>query len=293
MNEAQTTSILPATTSLGVVTLGVSNLARSVDFYTRVIGFKVLSPATDTEATLGVGSTALLHLVTVPNAKRQPSFSTGLYHVAILLPSRADLGRFLLNLIKNQSPTQRIGSADHLVSEAIYLNDPDGNGLEVYRDRPRSEWQWEGSMVKMDTVALDADGIIAAVPDPNAPFPGAPEGTVIGHIHLRVGNIEQARVFYTQVVGFDVVADMQHALFVSAGGYHHHIGMNIWQSEGAPRASEDSVGLREYTITIPSPDALSALAARLTQAGYPVNGRDDSSFLSHDPWGNVIRFTAA
>jgi catechol 2,3-dioxygenase len=297
MNEkTQTTSTLPATTHLGAVTLAVSNLERSISFYNRIIGLKVLTPASDDKpntATLGAGETPLLHLVEIPNARRQPAFTTGLFHMAILLPTRTDLGRFLINVIRNQSSISRLGSSDHLVSEAIYLNDPDGNGLEVYRDRPRSEWEWQGSLVKMDTIALDAEGVIASVPDQNAPYEGAPDGTVIGHMHLRAGDLALGKAFYVDIVGFDIITDYPGALFVSAGRYHHHLGMNIWQSKDAPPPPEDSVGLREFTIVVPDAEALSALSTRLTNAGYPLLESQGTSFVTRDPWGNHVRFIGA
>jgi catechol 2,3-dioxygenase len=297
MNEkTQTTSTLPATTHLGAVTLAVSNLERSISFYNRIIGLKVLTPASDDKpntATLGAGETPLLHLVEIPNARRQPAFTTGLFHMAILLPTRADLGRFLINVIRNQSSISRLGSSDHLVSEAIYLNDPDGNGLEVYRDRPRSEWEWQGSLVKMDTIALDAEGVIASVPDQNAPYEGAPDGTVIGHMHLRASDLALGKAFYVDIVGFDIITDYPGALFVSAGRYHHHLGMNIWQSKDAPPPPEDSVGLREFTIVVPDAEALSALSTRLTNAGYSLLESQGTSFVTGDPWGHHVRFIGA
>jgi catechol 2,3-dioxygenase len=297
MNEkTQTTSTLPATTHLGAVTLAVSNLERSISFYNRIIGLKVLTPASDDKpntATLGAGETPLLHLVEIPNARRQPAFTTGLFHMAILLPTRTDLGRFLINVIRNQSSISRLGSSDHLVSEAIYLNDPDGNGLEVYRDRPRSEWEWQGSLVKMDTIALDAEGVIASVPDQNAPYEWAPDGTVIGHMHLRASDLALGKAFYVDIVGFDIITDYPGALFVSAGRYHHHLGMNIWQSKDAPPPPEDSVGLREFTIVVPDAEALSALSTRVTNAGYPLLESQGTSFVTRDPWGNHVRFIGA
>jgi catechol 2,3-dioxygenase len=242
---------------------------------------------------LGAGETPLLHLVEIPNARRQPAFTTGLFHMAILLPTRVDLGRFLINVIRNQSSISRLGSSDHLVSEAIYLNDPDGNGLEVYRDRPRSEWEWQGSLVKMDTIALDAEGVIASVPDQNAPYEGAPDGTVIGHMHLRASDLALGKAFYVDIVGFDIITDYPGALFVSAGRYHHHLGMNIWQSKDAPPPPEDSVGLREFTIVVPDAEALSALSTRLTNAGYSLLESQGTSFVTGDPWGHHVRFIGA
>ncbi len=292
LNQTQTQarSLLHPDTRMGPVTLAVSNLAKSVDVYTRVLGLKELrrgtNPDGQTVATLGAGSVDLLHLQELPDAKRQPGYSTGLYHVAILVPSRADLGRVILSLAREGYPIGGFG--DHFVSEAMYLDDPDGNGLEIYRDRPRSEWQWRGTQVVMGTEPVDVDGVIASVPDPDAPYSGMPEGTTIGHMHLRVGDIPQAQAFYSGIIGFDVVAAMPSALFVSAGRYHHHVGMNIWHSRGAQRPPADSVGLREFTIISPTAEARDQITARLEQAGVSFE-QSGADVLVDDPWGNRIR----
>jgi len=222
-------------TQLGIVSLTVSDLARSLDFYTRTLGMDILAQ-TDHGATVGVAasSLALLELVELPGAKPQPQFSTGLYHVAILLPSRADLGRWLLHMAADGYPLQ--GASDHRVSEAVYLADPDENGLEIYRDRPRAEWVWRANNVEMATLPMDIDGVLDAgrAASRDSAVWQMPAGTTVGHIHLRVGDIARAQAFYHDLLGFDIVMQMPSALFVSAGGYHHHIGANTWGSRGAP-----------------------------------------------------------
>ncbi|MBC7815127.1 MAG: VOC family protein [Burkholderiales bacterium] len=286
-SEAQTyVSIQPAT-HMGPATLAVADLARSVDFYTNVLGMTVLN-AGENGSTMGAGTTPLLHLQAKPGAKRQPEHSTGLYHVAILQSSRPDLGRVVINLARTQY--QVGGFADHLVSEAIYLDDPDGNGLEIYRDRPREEWRRNGNQIVMASDPIDLDGIVASVEDPEAPFTGMPDGTTIGHMHLRVGDIPKAQAFYQDVLGFDVVAKMPSALFVSAGGYHHHIGMNVWHSRNAPPAPADSVGLQEYGIVVPDTDAQGEVLARLNAVGV-THEMQDADALFSDPWSNRIRLS--
>jgi catechol 2,3-dioxygenase len=280
------TEKLPATTHMGTVTLAVSNLERSIQYYTDIIGLKLLQ-TTEGQAMLGVGTTPLLVLKELAGASRQPRRTTGLYHIAILVPSREDLGRVLLNFARKQFRIS--GVADHLVSEALYLDDPDGNGLEIYRDRPRTEWNWNGDQVRMASDPLDIDGIISSVPDPDAPYNGMPDGTIIGHMHLRVADIPKARTFYIDTVGFDVVADWPGALFISAGKYHHHIGMNTWQSAGGSPAPTDSVGLREFVIVLPDVDAVNALSKRLTAKGVSVETLSDGGIAFNDPWSNRVR----
>lgn len=282
----QSTTRLHPATHMGAATLAVADLTRSVDFYTNVLGMRVFQQG-DGKATLGAGNTPLLHLIEIPGARPQPDWSTGLYHAAILMPSRPDLGRVLINLARTQYPVG--GFADHLVSEAIYLSDPDGNGLEIYRDRPRDEWTWDGTQVRMASDPIDLDGIIASVPGPDAPFAGMPDGTTMGHMHLRIGDIEKAEAFYQGIVGFDVVARWHSALFVSAGGYHHHLGLNTWHSRNAPPAPPDAVGLREYVIFQPNEDALNQLLARFDSAGIAY-ARQDGDVLVNDPWSNRLRW---
>lgn len=289
LNEQTAQHVIHPATHMGPVTLAVADLARSVDFYTNVLGMKVLNEG-EGKATLGAGSTPLVHLQEQPGARRQPSYSTGLYHAAILVPTRADLGRVIISLARHAYPIGGFG--DHFVSEAMYLDDPDGNGLEIYRDRPRDEWQWNGSQVVMGTEPVDVDAVIKSVENPEAPYAGMPDGTVLGHMHLRVGDIPQAEAFYVGVLGFEAIARMPSALFVSAGRYHHHIGMNIWHSRKAPPAPANSVGLREYTIVLPDDAAREAVLARLDAAGVRYE-RQDSGVLLDDPWSNRIRLALA
>ena len=183
-----------------------------------------------------------------------------------------------------------LGQGDHLVSEAFYLSDPDGNGLELYRDRPRSEWQWDGSSVRMATDPVDVEGMFAEIRDRQAARanPLAPEGTKLGHMHLRVADIPRAESFYVDTLGFDVTARWPGALFVSAGGYHHHVGLNTWQSRGGQPAGERSVGLSEFSLVLPDQDAIEQLVERVREAGYTVEKSGGANILV-DPFENRIR----
>jgi catechol 2,3-dioxygenase len=285
----QTARLHPAT-HIGSAALAIADLPRSIEFYTRVIGLTVL---TQTEQTAVLGThdgQALLTLVLQTGARPQPAHSTGLYHIAILLPSRADLALFVLRLATSGYPLS--GVADHLVSEALYLSDPDGNGLEVYRDRPRETWQWRNGLVQMATDPLDVEALLTEGQELAAGenWHEAPNGTTIGHMHLRVGNIEQARRFYADLLGFDVVQQLPGALFISAGGYHHHLGLNTWQSRNAPRPPADSVGLRLFTIEIPEAEGLDQLQQRLQTTQWSFE-RHEGELLVRDPWDNPVLVT--
>jgi catechol 2,3-dioxygenase len=280
------TAIDPAT-EVGTLALSVADLERSLAYYTEAIGFTLLERE-ENQATLGVGGTPLLLLIAQPGAAPWPRGGrsyTGLYHFAILLPTRADLGRWLKHWFELGMPLP--GQGDHLVSEALYLEDPDGHGIEVYRDRPRSEWTWVDGQVRMASDPVDLRGVLAEAEQEGKPWTGLPAGTKIGHIHLQVGDIPQAAAFYRDVLGFDIVAAMPTALFVSAGGYHHHIGMNTWHSRGATAAPPDSVNLRFFTVTLPTEDARQAVIGRAQAAGVPVEPAGEAAIL-HDPWGNRI-----
>lgn len=274
---------LPAQTSMGTARLAVADLERSLDFYTRVLGLR--AQTSDDGARLWAGNTLLIELEEKRGAIPQPRRSTGLYHLALLVPSQVDLGRIVLNIARTKTPIQGFG--DHYVSEALYLVDPDGNGLEIYRDRPRDQWRWNGQQVVMGTEAVDVDGLLASVPDPDAPFTGMPEGTVMGHVHLRVGDIQEAEAFYVQALGFEVVSRFGGALFVSAGGYHHHLGLNTWQSAGAPPPPENAVGLLDYSIVVPDQADLEPIQQRLSAQGYTFSLGADSLSLA-DPWHNRL-----
>lgn len=279
-------------THMGLVALTVSNLERSLLYYTEGLGFKVLGRGS-TAATLGsADNTPLLQLVEQKGADMWPRGGisyTGLYHFAILMPGRADLGRWLRHWLSLGLPLP--GQGDHLVSEALYLEDPDGNGIEIYRDRPRSEWPRVNGQLQMASDPVDIRGVLAEAEAEGKPWEGMPAGTTMGHVHLQVGDIPQARAFYNGVLGFDVIVDMARmgALFVSAGGYHHHLGMNTWHSRGQGPAPGSSVGLRYLTIHLPNKDALDEVLARLDEAGVIYNS-DLGGVVVEDPWRNKLLF---
>ncbi|HEX8036744.1 MAG TPA: VOC family protein [Ktedonobacterales bacterium] len=284
-----TTALDPAT-RVGLLSLAVANLERSVIFYRDALGFAVLERG-DSQATLGAGDTPLLLLTEEPGATPWPhdrqSF-TGLYHFAILVPTRADLGRWLQHWLELGFPLP--GQGDHLVSEALYLSDPDGNGIEVYRDRPRSEWRWVNGTVQMAADPVDIRGVLEEAQRAGQPWTGMAPGTRLGHMHLQVGDIPQAEGFYHGVLGFDIVARMPSALFVSAGGYHHHIGMNTWHSRGAGPAPAGFAGLRFFTIESPTEEARANLVARVRAAGLEAREHDGVVAID-DPWQNTILLT--
>ncbi len=253
---------MPDETSLGEVALRVADLERSLGFYTGPFGLRLLGRRNGV-AVLGADGRPLLRLIERPNARPKPHSATGLYHFAVLLPDRAALGRLFLKLVKYGVPIE--GAADHLVSEAIYLRDPDGNGIEIYRDKPREEWPMAGSEVRMANAPLDFEGIVAAAGD--RPWEGIAPGTRIGHVHLQVSDLGRAERFYCQILGFNVMQRWRGALFVSAGGYHHHIGLNVWASLGGPPPPEDSAGLEYFEIRLPSAEALAGLKDVLSREG--------------------------
>jgi catechol 2,3-dioxygenase len=277
-------SIDPATT-VGVVSLAVAELDRSVRYYRDAIGLRVLKRA-GSEAILGAGETPLLILEEQPGALPwMVDRMTGLYHFAILVPTRADLGRWLRHYLSTDYPPP--GQGDHIVSEALYLRDPDGHGIEVYRDRPRDTWQWENGRVRMGGGPVDIRGMMTDGEAMGEPWSGLPAGTTIGHVHLQVGDIGQAEDFYHRILGFDVVAAMPTALFVSAGGYHHHLGLNVWHSQDAAPAPPDTATLRFYSLSLPTDDARDAVTARLASAGIPFK-REGTALIVNDPWQNVV-----
>lgn len=292
---------LPAATRLGVVTLQVSSLERSVAYYHTVIGLDVMHRDAQS-ATLGVaGDGSALIVLRERTGVRPvpPSGRLGLYHVAILLPDRASLGRFLRHVTERQEP---VGMSDHYVSEALYLTDPDGLGLEVYADRDRTTWQVTAGQLAMGSVPLNTPDLAAAAR--NVPWTGAPRGTCIGHMHLHVGTISAASEFYHNVLGFDkTVWEYPGALFMSAGGYHHHLGTNTWARQ-AIAAPEDEARLMSWTVIVPTRNDVQAIIDSCTRHGVavlppvqpPVNGNsavatEPDSFTPvriADPWGTVV-----
>ncbi len=273
---------------IGAVHLSVADLHRALAFYRNALGFKVHRLTEDT-AYLGAGGPDLLVLVARPEA-RPVAGTTGLYHFAILVPSRRDLARSLKRLAETRTSVE--GFADHKVSEAIYLSDPEANGIEIYWDRPRSAWYDSQGRFHMSTDPLDLEDLLAELQDNREPWTGLQPETTIGHIHLRVASIPQAEAFYRDVLGFDLMARYGPAAsFFSAGGYHHHIGVNTWGSLGAPPPPADATGLRYFDIVLPNREEMLKTVERLQAAGIPVE-EQEAGFLVRDPSHNGLRLTA-
>ncbi len=268
--------------------LQVSDLERSLAYYLTVLGFRLIQRS-PIHATLGAEGSdqPLVELHERKGARMVPRRGLlGLYHFAILLPDRASLGRLLGHLAHLGA---RPGMSDHFVSEAIYLQDPDNLGIEVYADRPRSNWRIEDGQLSMSTVPLDLESVLAA--GESQVWTGMPKGTTIGHVHLHVGDIDQASAFYHDALGFDkTVWSYPGALFLSAGGYHHHLGTNTWAS-GAPSASDDDAGLLEWDIVVPNAADVDAAAASLRDAGHTIE-RENADAIARDPWGTRLRLKA-
>jgi catechol 2,3-dioxygenase len=272
---------------LGYVHLTVSDLGRSLAFYQDMLGFELHQREGD-NAFLGAGRDDLLALTERPGAIRVPRRS-GLYHFAILVPSRLALAQSLRRLIETE--TNLAGGADHLVSEALYLSDPDGNGIELYRDLPRSAWKYQNGMLKMGTEALDYQGILAELENDPSPWTGLRPDTTLGHIHLHVAHLPEAQAFYERALGLDTMVDLPgSAAFLSAGGYHHHVGINTWNGVGAPPPPPDAVGLRYFTVQLPNEEEQARLVARLEKADVPFETREDGLFVQ-DPSQNGLVFT--
>lgn len=289
MADMVQTKIHPKT-RIGGVSLTITDLERSITFYQQVLGLD-LHAREGQSAWLGTqAEPELVYLVEDPAAK--PAMrKTGLYHMAFLVPSRPALARVFAHLL--QSGWRLQGAADHLVSEALYLADPDGNGIEIYRDRPRQDWPTRNGQIQMATDPLDAEGILAELPQDGEPWQGIDPGTRLGHIHLKVANIPDAQSFYCDVVGFDLVTRYgPSAAFVSAGGYHHHLGMNTWESAGATAPKPGAVGLRYFEILLPEQAELEQLSLRLQEAEWPFE-MDETGLSVDDPSGNSIRFTVS
>lgn len=283
--EKSNGSISPAA-AIGMVKLKVRDMERVRSFYEDILGFKVLH---EDEVNVRFGVEAervLVWLQSDPQAPLRERGTVGLYHFAILMPARRELARVLQRLLEKSYPLQ--GAADHYVSEAVYLADPEGNGIEVYADRPRDEWYSQSGELRMGTVALDVDDLLSSLTDGGGATIGLPPGTRIGHIHLHVPDLEEAIRFYGDIIGFDLMLRYgPSAGFLSAGGYHHHIGVNTWAGEGAPEPAAGSTGLLEYSILIPEAVDLDRIETRAVASGLEVR-REDHTLELKDPSGSRV-----
>jgi catechol 2,3-dioxygenase len=290
---SQTTQLTPiaAATDLGAVRLTVSDIARSRAFYERAIGLSSFDHA-DGGVSLGVDAEhPLIELVGDSDAPALNRRATGLYHLAILLPSRRDLGFALARIAEARWPLD--GASDHLVSEALYVSDPDGIGIEIYRDRPRDQWRRDRDQLQMPSEPLDLDGVIGEIQGAQELQSRAPVGTKLGHVHLQVADLGATEDFYRGVLGFDVMVRLYPgALFLSAGGYHHHIGTNVWHSRGASPPEPGAVGLRSFEIVLPSNAERDRVLDRVREAGIEMT-HSDAGVLIRDPSGNGVELRTA
>ena len=281
-----TAQLLPSQTSMGAVTLMVANLDGMIAYYTSAIGLEVIAE-TSNSAILGTAGKAVMILEHNPALKHAGQHEAGLFHTAFLYKTEADLA-WAVASVASKHNTSFTGSADHLVSKAFYFNDPEGNGVELYFDRDRTDWAWKQGQIEMATLGLDPNAFLNE--NLNADITHA--ASTIGHVHLSVGSIEQAQDFYVDKLGFETTLNWGGtALFVSAGGYHHHMAMNVWQSRGAGRR-QPTLGLGEVAIELPSIDEVGEVGERLISAGLQLQ-ENDKSIVLDDPWGNKVRISAS
>ncbi len=281
-------------TRIGYVHLRVRDLDRSLSFFLDTLGLRLVSggPHTATLSATGRGP-GLIVLTEKKDAPARPARASGLYHLAIRVPARRALAMSIRHV--NDAGWMVEGYADHDVSEAVYLSDPDGNGVEIYADRPSDTWPFRTGQVEMVTIPLDLDSLMQEISDWPGPWEGIDPGATIGHVHLRVADLERTEAFYREVMGFDVTQrSIPGALFFSAGGYHHHVGANTWASEGGPRPPADATGLIAYSVILPDAPSLRDVEVRLEAAGV-VTSRDDTSggVRTADPDGNFIELVSA
>jgi catechol 2,3-dioxygenase len=283
-----TKATLPDSLRLGPVHLTVTDLDRSIRFYESAIGLR-LAARDGRVASLGAGGEDLLVLTEEPQA-RPAGRHAGLYHFALLHPSRDELARAAQRLIATRTPVS--GASDHKISEAIYLPDPDGNGIELASDRSREHW---GDLSDPTALGgpepLDMHGLLALV-EGAEPRAHASDGLSVGHLHLHVGDVEQALGFWRDLIGFEVMTRFPSAAFISAGGYHHHLGLNTWRGEGVPPMPAGTVGLRHWTVVVEDPADVAAVRGRLAGSGAPMEERA-GGLLTRDPWQNAVMVTSA
>jgi catechol 2,3-dioxygenase len=274
---------------IGAIGLVARDLDLLTNYYRDLLGLTVQERTAD-KARLGTGDVTLIGIEHRPDAKPDDTATAGLYHTAFLMPTRADHARWIIHIARNRVPIT--GASDHGVSEAFYLDDPEGNGIEVYNDRPREAWQREDGLIVMPTKQLDVESILREVDPETATYPSAPGGLRIGHIHLRVGDVDRAEQFYRGVVGLDLTRRRGGATFMSSGGYHHHVGANVWHSKGAGPRDPNRAGLAWFAVEAADAGTLNAIGERLKAAQAPVAATADG-LESADPWGTRIRFAKA
>jgi catechol 2,3-dioxygenase len=288
VSSAGPAPVLPAALRLGPVHLAVTDLDRSTGFYQDVLGLKVqrreddaaaLGVGEDDAAALGVGEDDVVVLHENPQA-RPAGRHAGLYHYALLYPGRAELARAALRVIAGRVPVQ--GASDHGTHEAIYLPDPDGNGIELAADRPRAQWPSPEGYAA-GPAPLDIESLLAEI-EGEKPARHAEPGLRVGHLHLHVGDVDESLRFYRDVVGFELQARLPTAAFVSAGGYHHHLGFNVWRGPGVPPAPGDAVGLHHWSLILEQPEEVEAVRQRLAAAGIATSELE-RGILVEDPWG--------
>ena len=291
----QAARVLPDTTHTGQVHLRVADLDRSLAFYRDLLGYSAL-PIDERSIRLAPSADDPAHflLEAAPGVGPKPWRTAGLFHAAIRVPTRRDLARVISRLFNGGWKID--GMADHGVSEAFYLNDPDGNGLEIYRDRPRADWPHVNGELAMMSDPLDINALFATMEPGDLEITTIPGGSDIGHVHLQVSDLARAEAFYSGVLGFDVMQrSYQGALFVSAGGYHHHVGLNVWAGEGVPGLRDDVAGLIDFTVLLPNAAALNDVISRIEAAGLEAQrsaAADGSpSVLVHDPDGIGVLLT--
>jgi catechol 2,3-dioxygenase len=286
---APASAAIAAETTVGPVHLTVADLERSLSYYGEAVGLETLSRE-DGRAILGAGDRELLVLVEESGAR--PALGhTGLYHFALLVPQRVDLARWLAHAARDR--VELTGLSDHFVSEAIYLYDPDGHGIEIYWDRPREVWEGQVG-ARMTTLPLDVKSLLGELDDPSSePFEGLPAGTVMGHLHLKVASIPETVAFYRDSLGFALMAEFgSSAAFLSAGGYHHHLGANVWESAGASPPPPGTAALRHGTVLLPDDEERRRVLARLEAAGHGTEDSEEGP-LARDPAGNALVFQVA
>lgn len=274
-------------TFVSQVNLKIQNVERSIAFYKEVIGFKVLEQTSRSAVFSADGKTALLTVVQPDHIAPKQGRTTGLYHFALLLPKRTDLAKIVQHFVELEI---QFGSSDHLVSEALYLSDPDGNGIEIYIDRDPSEWNWSNGEVEMTVDPLNFPALLSVGRQQS--WKGLPAETAMGHIHLHVSDLKSSEEFYSRGLGFEVVNRFgTQALFISDGKYHHHIGLNTWNGVGAPTPSPTSAGLESFNLTFSSVEKRNKIIIQLKEIGAHVT-EENGSFVVTDPSGNRIRLIA-